>query len=198
MKQLSGNNSMNTWNRVGQTTAIIAVSLICLSACGGGSTTTSGVASTTSVPDISVPAVQPVNNAPDTPSGVSAVGSTNKIALSWNAVSGATSYTIYWSTSPGLTATTGAGIVNVGAGYIHKGLLPAATYYYIVTAQNSSGESDASGRVSAATATLDGSAPYATFCAECHGPLATSIVTNAGVTDIKGAMQNFGAMNSLT
>jgi mono/diheme cytochrome c family protein len=168
---------------------MIAIYLISLSGCGGGSN--GGVDATT------VPTVQTTTKAPDTPAGVSAVGGTNKVAISWNAVSGATSYNLYWSTVAGGSTITGVRISNAGSSYIHRGLLPAATYYYIVTAQNSAGESSASGQVSVATAALDGTVPYNTYCANCHGPLATSFVNNAGITEIRAAMQNFNAMNSL-
>lgn len=168
--------------------ALIGVALIWLSGCGSG---TGGSVSTT------VPTVQVTNNAPDSPASVFAVGGTNKVTLSWGSVSGATAYTIYWSTAAGVTAATGAKIATTGTTYIHRGLLPSATYYYIVTAQNSFGESSASRDVSGVTAGVDGAGPYTAYCANCHGPLAISLVTNATVAEIKAAMQSILSMNAL-
>jgi len=190
---------MNSWNPVCRTVTMIAVSLIALSGCSGGSAT-NGVdsAAVSTVPPVTIPTTQPEDNVPNTPTGVSAVGGTNKVTLSWKAVSNATSYNIYWSATTGVTVTTGTEIGNASPGYIHKGLLPAATYYYIVTSQNNSGESSASGQVSATTVALDGSVPYTTYCASCHGRLATSTVTNKSTTDIKTALQGISAMSALT
>ena len=77
-------------------------------------------------------------------------------------------------------------------------MLPAVTYHYIVTAQNSSGESSPSVQASAVTALTDGSIPYTTFCAGCHGKLATSSVTDTSETEIRAAMRNMSAMYSLS
>jgi mono/diheme cytochrome c family protein len=185
---------MNSLNKVCRKATIIAVSLIVLSGCGGGSPN-GGV-----IPDTAnaVSNIQTTNKVPDIPAEVSAVGGTNKVTLSWKAVSGATSYNIYWSTATGVTATTGTRIASVSAININRGLLPAATYYYVVTAKNNSGESSASGQVSAATAVLDGAVPYTTYCASCHGRLATSSVTDVSETEIRTAMQNVNSMNALT
>lgn len=183
---------MGILNMACRAVAIIAFPLICLSGCGGGSNN-GGAASTT----ITTVPTTPATTVPDTTSSVAAVGGTNKVTVSWNAVSGATSYTIYWSATIGVTTATGTVIATSSTSYIHRGLLPAATYYYIVTAQNSSGESGASGQVFATTSTVDGSALYATYCGQCHGRLAISDVTNAGVTEITAALQNVGNMTAL-
>lgn len=185
---------MNTLKTVFKIIIMIAVSLTTLSGCGGGSgADTAPVTGTVNI----TPPVQTTATVPAAPTGVTAAGCTNKTTLSWSAVSGATSYTIYWSKATVATATTGTKIATAGTSYIHRGLFPAATYNYVVTAQNNSGESIASGQVSAVTAMVDGATPYTTYCSGCHGDLAFSIVTNASVTDVKAAMQNFNAMSSL-
>ena len=69
--------------------------------------------------------------------------------LTWNLVSSASSYTVYWDTAPGVTKATGTAIPNVMAPYTHTGLANGTTYYYIVTARNSAGESGASVEASA-------------------------------------------------
>jgi predicted phage tail protein len=171
----------------------IAVTLISLAGCGsGGGNNAAGTVSTTVTPD------QTPTKIPDIPVGVSVVGGTNKATISWDTVSGASSYNIYWATTPGVTQANGTRISCSSNTFIHRGLQPSAHYYYIVTAQNSSGESAASQQVSAVTAVLDGSAPYGTYCAICHGQLATSAVTNFSVSEITAALQNINAMKILT
>lgn len=187
---------MNSWNPASRTITMIAVSLIGLSGCGGGSANNNVISTTTAA--TTVPAPQAANKVPDTPAGVTASGGTNKITISWNAVSGATAYTIYWAATSGVTTASGITMPSVGASYIHRGLPSAATCYYIVTARNSSGESSASEQASAATAALDGAAPYTTYCAGCHGTLATSRVTDTDATVIKTSIQNINIMNDLT
>jgi hypothetical protein len=56
--------------------------------------------------------------APAAPDGVSATAGNGQVSLSWNAVDGATSYNLYWSTrsgaaASGVTKTTGTKIENV-------------------------------------------------------------------------------------
>lgn len=182
---------MNTWNRVCRAVTMIVLSLFCLSGCGGGSST-GGVGLTAGS------TVQAATKVPDAPAGVSAVGGTNKVTITWSAVSGATSYNIYWSATAGVTATTGTRITNTGVTYIHRALLPAATYYYIVTALNSSGESGASAQVSNTTSALDGAVLYTANCSGCHGSLATSTAINSSVTDIKSGLQNRAPMRAIS
>jgi fibronectin type 3 domain-containing protein len=75
------------------------------------------------------------------------------VTLTWTAVTGATSYNIYWSTLPDVTKTIGAATI---------GLLPTppplttavtlangTTYYFVVTAVNANGESMESNELSA-------------------------------------------------
>lgn len=99
--------------------------------------------------NLPAPAVTPV-----APATVSAVGGTGQVTLTWSAVTGATSYTVYYATSPGVTKTSGTKIANATSPYVQTGLTAGTTYYYMVTAVNSSGESVASIETSAATASL--------------------------------------------
>jgi fibronectin type 3 domain-containing protein len=106
----------------------------------------------------------PVVTIPTAPVGVTATGGANQVSISWSAVSGATSYNIYYATTTGVTKTSGAKITNAENPYVQTGLAVGTTYYYIVTALNSSGESAASPQDSAAT----NAAPPATSCTTCH------------------------------
>jgi mono/diheme cytochrome c family protein len=113
------------------------------------------------------------------------------VTISWSAVSGATSYNLYWLTTSGVTPGTGTKIAGATSPYLQTGLADSTAYYYVVTAQNSAGESAASSQVTAATAApaLDGTALYAQYCAGCHGPLATPRrpIANKTVLGIRNA-----------
>ena len=89
---------------------------------------------------------------PVAPTGVSATGGTGQVTLSWSAVSAASSYNLYYSTTPGVTTASGTKISNVSTPYLQTGVAAGTSYYYIVTALNSSGESSASAQVSASVA----------------------------------------------
>ena len=97
--------------------------------------------------------VAPVSTVPAAPTGVNAVGGTKQATISWSAVSGATSYNLYWSKTSGVTTTTGTKIAGATTPAVQTGLSDSTTYYYIVTAVNSVGESAASIQVAATTMT---------------------------------------------
>ena len=85
-----------------------------------------------------IPAASPRRR--PTPTGVSAVAGDGRVTLSWNAVSGATSYKVYRGTASGVgrrcfqsgvTATT----------FLDTGVTNGTTYFYKVSAVNAGGES---------------------------------------------------------
>jgi hypothetical protein len=85
---------------------------------------------------------------PAAPTGVAAVSpSKKKITVTWNAVSGAASYTVKRST------TNGGPYANVstvtGTSYTNTGLTSGVTYYYVVSAANAQGSGPNSSQVSA-------------------------------------------------
>lgn len=120
----------------------------------GQSVASTQVSAATNAPVVTIPAA---------PTGVTAAGSAGQISIAWPAVSGATSYNIYYATAPGVTKNSGAKITNVSNPYLQTGLAAGTTYYYIVTAVNSAGEGAASAQASAAT-----NAPPAQTCGTCH------------------------------
>jgi len=89
--------------------------------------------------------------APAAPTGVTATGGAGEATVSWPVVSGASSYNIYWSATSGVTTSTGTKIAGATSPYIHTGRANSTSYYYIVTAVNSTGESAASAQASATT-----------------------------------------------
>lgn len=81
-----------------------------------------------------------------TPAGVKAFPDSPRLAnsriiLRWSPVMDAASYNIYWSTTPSVSKTSGNKISNVQIPFTHKDLDFGKTYYYVVTAVNSFGES---------------------------------------------------------
>ncbi len=86
---------------------------------------------------------------PPPPSGAAAAPGCSSISISWDNSLGATGYSIYWATTPGVSKSTGTKIANVTSPYTHSGLTSGTLYYYVVTAENSCGESGDSAQVSA-------------------------------------------------
>ncbi len=86
---------------------------------------------------------------PSAPTGVTATPGNGQITLAWTAVPSATSYNIYWSTATGVTPTNGTKITSATNPYVHLPLAVGITYYYVVTAVNSAGESATSTQASA-------------------------------------------------
>src|SRR3989338_7574886 len=56
-------------------------------------------------------------SAPSAPTGVTATAGNGQVSISWSSVSGATSYNIYWSTTTGVTKTTGTKITGATSPY---------------------------------------------------------------------------------
>ena len=90
----------------------------------------------------------PLNGAPAKPSGLTAAPGNAKVALSWAAVSGATSYHVLRSTSSGYTGTIALGSVT-SSRYTDTGVTNGITYFYQVTAVSAAGQSGFSNQASA-------------------------------------------------
>jgi autotransporter-associated beta strand protein len=96
-----------------------------------------------------------VTTPPNAPTSVSASPGNGQVSLSWSPVAGATSYNVKRS----LTSGSGYGTVTnvVSTSFVNTGLANSTTYYFVVSATNSYGESANSSEVSATP-----SAGYAT------------------------------------
>ncbi len=92
----------------------------------------------------------PATSAPAAPTGVAANGTYGKVTVTWFAVTGATSYNVYWSTTAGAgtLGTRISGLPVSSSTYDHVVTTTGIPYYYVVTAQNAIGESLASTQVS--------------------------------------------------
>jgi len=86
------------------------------------------------------------------PDNLSASGANNTIILSWNSVSGATSYTLYWDNVSGIDSSDNALYNITNDNYTHSSLANGSIYYYKVAAVDSSGTGTLS---SVASAILD-------------------------------------------
>jgi hypothetical protein len=87
-------------------------------------------------------------SAPSTPTNVKATAGNTTATVTWNAVSGAASYSVYRGTSPGAERATAWKTGITGLLFTNTGLTNGTTYYYKVTAVNSAGESPKSAEVS--------------------------------------------------
>jgi len=91
---------------------------------------------------------------PDSPTNVTALSAGDKIIISWDNVFGADTYNLYWAQNTGVTITIGTQISNITSPFTHSSLTVGVTYYYIVAAENETGESEASIEVMAETTTF--------------------------------------------
>lgn len=115
----------------GKSISVVLLLILALSGCGGGGST------------------QVIEGPPATPSGVSVaitnITTTKELTITWNSVPNAASYNVYWSNTLGASksSTKISGITTTSStvSYAHAGLTTGATYYYVVTAVNSYGES---------------------------------------------------------
>jgi hypothetical protein len=85
---------------------------------------------------------------PDAPTALAATAGNGKVTLTWTGSTGASTYSVYRSTSSGGTyasIATGVG----GASYTDLTVVNGTTYSYVVTATNANGESGRSNEVSA-------------------------------------------------
>lgn len=129
---------------------------------GSSSTFTVTAGQTTNCGVITMTPVTP-GIVPTSPTSVTAIAGNAQNIISWNTVTTATSYNIYWSTTSGVTKTNGTKISNLTSPYTHSGITNGTAYYYVVTAVNSFGESTESSQASAIPSTIAPSLGYLSF-----------------------------------
>ncbi|MEZ4102999.1 MAG: fibronectin type III domain-containing protein [Candidatus Paceibacterota bacterium] len=137
---------------------------------------------------------------PSAPTGVSVTSpTTSSLTVSWNAVSGATSYKVYRMTSStgGVDSTIPAVTVNQpNINTVINGLSSGTTYFFSVSAVNSVGESTRSSTVSGAT-----SSPQVTLSSiELTRPDGTFLQTlsTSGVNTVNVGFQNGGLGSNIS
>jgi hypothetical protein len=97
-------------------------------------------------PEAGTDGVPPPNNGGV--SGLGVVAANTTVGLDWPRVSDATSYRVYWATSPGVSKTSQAMDTSEPA-FVHRGLSNGTTYYYAVAAVTATGEGDLSAEANA-------------------------------------------------
>ena len=119
----------------------------------------------------------PAVPAPSAPTGLTATAGNAQVMLSWTASAGAASYNVKRST------TNGSGYQTVGSptttSYTNTSLANSTTYYYVVTAVNSSGESGNSNQASATPAAAPQPPPAPTGLSATAGNAQVSLAWNA-------------------
>ncbi len=153
---------------------LAALAALMLAGCGGGGGTGTGGTGT--------------GVAPAAPAGVTALCGNMKITVSWAAVTGATSYNVYRSTTAGVAGTLLG--TSATTSYVDTTGTLGTTYYYTVAAVNSVGTSTASLEASDAFYKLNGgalqTAPGASIA------LTGSVMTFAGSSGFSGLVDGVG------
>ncbi len=148
---------------------------------------------------------RPAAEAPTTaPAGLTATAGNQRIVLSWQAVTGATSYTIYRGTASNGQGTTPIATNVTALTYTNTGLTNGTTYFYKVAAVNTGGTGPMSTEASTAPQTAPGrplisatggdgrvtftwaAVPTATSYRLYRGTAANTYGTGPAVSDIVG------------
>lgn len=142
----------------------IASCIFLLMACGGGG---SGGGDSTTPPDTSPSSSSVASSSSSsastlgTPQNLSAQPANASVTLSWNPVTGATSYHVYYATEASIISKNisafqnGTWVKNVASPHTITGLQNNQTYYFVVTAVKGSEESTQSLEVSATPSAAD-------------------------------------------
>lgn len=94
---------------------------------------------------------------PPSPQNVMIAPHDGYVTLTWDAVPDVPGYNIYWDTMTGVTKLTGTAHARATNSFEHAGLINGEPYYYVITAEDTGGESDDSSEVSGAPADGAGS-----------------------------------------
>lgn len=83
-----------------------------------------------------------------TPTGLAAVAADSQVTVSWNAVTGATGYDLYWDLGS-VSIGSGTLVADAGSPFVHGGLSNGTQYAYLVVAKDATSVSAPSASVSA-------------------------------------------------
>jgi fibronectin type 3 domain-containing protein len=120
---------------------------------------------------------------PSAPTTLTATAGNGQVGLSYSASAGATSYSIYRGTSSGGESTTPIATEVTTLTYTDSGLSNGTTYYYKVTASNSSGSSGYSSEANATPAAPPPPSPPTGLSAIAgNGQVSLSYAASAGAS----------------
>jgi len=144
--------------------------------------------------------VTPTPVVPAAPTGLTATAGNAQAALSWTASTGATGYNVKRATTSGGPYTTvAAGVTSTS--YANTGLTNGTTYYYVVSAANSAGESANSAQASATpqAAVTVPSAPTGLTATAGNAQAALSWTASTGATgyNVKRATTSGGPYTTI-
>jgi hypothetical protein len=91
----------------------------------------------------------PTPSVPAVPTTVTATSGSLSVALTWDAMTGATSYRIYWNTTGNVTTLDSELNPGITSALTHTGLVAATKYYYRILSINAGGASELCAEVSA-------------------------------------------------
>ena len=135
------------------------------------------------------------------PSGATATLGWHQVAVDWTAVSGASSYTVYWGSSTGITSSSTAITSITDDNYTHTGLDNGTTYYYKVAAVDSAGTGTLSSEVSATPRTGPTVTEACTYGEAASGTVSGLKIANASGTyyhSMEGAEPSDGCIDNET
>ena len=136
---------------------------------------------------------------PAAPTGVTAAAGHGEVTISWNPVTGATLYNIYFSTTPGVTQATGTKVSSATSPKIVTGLINNTPYYFVVTAVNANGESvDSIPVVSATPTPSPPSAPTGVLAVAGNGAIAIDWSTVTAATSYNIYYSTTSGVNKAT
>ena len=141
------------------------------------------------------------------PSGVSATLGWHQVAVDWTAVSGASSYTVYWGSSTDISSSSTAITGITDDNYTHTGLDNGTTYYYKVATVNSAGTGSLSSEYSATPRTGPTVTEACTFGEAASGTVSGLKIANAsgtfyhswyGASPSNGCIDNSSAISAFS
>ncbi len=137
----------------------------------------------------------PRNPAQLTPANVVATGDDSQVSLTWSAVSQASVYRVYWSTTSGNARAGGQYLEAPSASYVHAGRANGTTYYYQVAAVVGGVESAASPEVSARAWPQIPTAPTGVQATAGNGQVTIAWQPVSGATSYRVYYSNLATVN---
>lgn len=114
------------------------------------------------------------------PAGIATTGGNGQVTLGWPAATGASTYNIYYGTATGVTTSATTKVTGItGTSKTITGLTNGTTYYFIVTAVNSNGESAISSEVSVIPAKYNTDLLWSTTNLTTHSTDSTLVIVDA-------------------